>query len=37
MRKFSEDYNEFFSTHKFSKVTVLGYDFQVVDAAESRL
>lgn len=36
MRKFSEDYNEFFSTHKFSKVTVLGYDFQVVDAGSGK-
>ena len=36
MRKFSEDYNAFFNTHKFSKVTVLGYDFQVVDAGSGK-
>ena len=36
MRKFSEDYNAFFNTHKFSKVTVLGHDFQVVDAGNGK-
>ena len=36
MRKFSEDYNVFFNTHKFSKVTVLGHDFQVVDAGSGK-
>lgn len=36
MRKFSEDYNAFFNTHKFSKVTVLGHDFQVVDAGSGK-
>lgn len=36
MRKFSEDYNAFFNTHKFSKVTVLGHDFQVVDAGSGN-
>ena len=36
MRKFSEDYNEFFSTHKFGKVTVLGHDFQVVDVGSGK-
>ena len=36
MRKFSEDYNAFFNTHKFSKVTVFGHDFQVVDAGSGK-
>lgn len=36
MRKFSEDYNAFFNTHKFSKVTVLSHDFQVVDAGSGK-
>lgn len=36
MRKFSEDYNVFFNTHKFSKVTVLSHDFQVVDAGSGK-
>ncbi len=36
MRNFSEDYNEFFSIHKFGKVTVLGHDFQVVDTGSGK-